>query len=102
MSLQSNRDLAAGEPPAGSALDEPASRASPDLEIDVTAEMCPMTFVRTRLALDRLASGQILGVRLRGEEAARNVPRTSAEQGHTVLAQTIDDDGTTRLLLRRR
>jgi len=61
-----------------------------------------MTFVRTRLALDRLASGQILAVRLRGEEPERSVPRSCVEQGHTVLAQTKQDDASTLLLIRRR
>lgn len=60
-----------------------------------------MTFVRTRLALDRLASGQTLMVRLRGEEPRRNVPRTAIEQGHAVLSQSDQPDGTTELLLRR-
>jgi TusA-related sulfurtransferase len=72
-----------------------------DKAIDITAETCPMTFVRTRLALDRLAPGQTLLVRLRGEEPLRNVPRTAAEQGHTVLSLTTGPDGVTELLLRR-
>lgn len=61
-----------------------------------------MTFVRTRLALDRLASGQTLLVRLKGEEPRRNVPRTAQEQGHQVLAMDEDADGVTLLLLRRK
>jgi tRNA 2-thiouridine synthesizing protein A len=72
------------------------------LAIDITGETCPMTFVRTRLALDRLQSGQTLAVRLRGEEPERSVPRTCAEQGHTLLAQTVGPDGVTTLLLRRK
>jgi len=60
-----------------------------------------MTFVRTRLALDRMTSGQILLVRLRGEEPLRNVPRTAAEQGHHVLVLETDAVGTTTLLLRK-
>ena len=72
-----------------------------DRELDITKEICPMTFVRVRLALDRLAPGQTLLVRLRGDEPLRNVPRTAAEQGHTVLSQTIESDGSTLLLLRR-
>jgi TusA-related sulfurtransferase len=60
-----------------------------------------MTFVRTRLALDRMAPGQTLLVRLKGEEPLRNVPRTAKEQGHEVLSLETDDDGVTRLLLRR-
>ena len=60
-----------------------------------------MTFVRTRLALDRMAPGQTLLVRLRGEEPLRNVPRSAREQGHEVLSLEADPDGVVRLLLRR-
>ena len=72
-----------------------------DREIDITRELCPMTFVRTRIALDRMTEGQILRVRLRGEEPLRNVPRTATEQGHTVLEQWTEPDGATVLLLRK-
>ncbi len=50
--------------------------------LDITNEVCPMTFVRTRLALERLAPGQTLLVLLRGGEPRLNVPRTAAAQGH--------------------
>jgi len=72
-----------------------------DVAIDITAEICPMTFVRTRLALDRLAPGQILSVTLRGAEPLRNVPLSATRQGHTILAQTQAENGTTTLLIRR-
>ena len=45
--------------------------ATVDQELDITSEVCPMTFVRTRLALDRMRPGQVLLVRLRGEEPLR-------------------------------
>ena len=73
----------------------------PDRTIDITRETCPMTFVRVRLALDRMSSGQVLLVLLKGEEPLRNVPRTAAEQGHAVLGLT-ESDGVSRLLLRRK
>ena len=69
--------------------------------LDITRDTCPMTFVRTRLALDRMAPGEILLVTLRGEEPRRNVPRTATEQGHQVLAQAGEEDGTTRLWIRK-
>jgi TusA-related sulfurtransferase len=72
-----------------------------DREIDITGDLCPMTFVRTRLALDRMTPGQTLLVRLRGEEPLRNVPRTAAEQGHQVLSLDTGADGVTVLRLRR-
>jgi tRNA 2-thiouridine synthesizing protein A len=70
-------------------------------EIDITAELCPMTFVRTRLALDRMSPGETLLVKLKGEEPIRNVPRTAIEQGHEVLSMDTDADGISRLLIRR-
>ena len=79
-----------------------AAPAVADRTLDITAEVCPMTFVRTRLALDALAPGQTLLVLLKGAEPTRNVPRTAAEQGHTVLAQATDAAGVMHLLLRRR
>lgn len=73
-----------------------------DKQLDITAEVCPMTFVRTRLALERMAPGETLLIRLRGAEPVANVPRAAAEQGHAVLAQETTADGVTLLLLRRR
>lgn len=71
-----------------------------DQELDITRDLCPMTFVRTRLALDRMAEGQVLRVRLTGEEPRKNVPRTAAEQGHRVLAER-EEDGTLLLWIRK-
>lgn len=77
--------------------------AMPDADrtIDITRDLCPMTFVKTRIALDRMAPGQTLLVRLRGDEPERNVPRTAAEQGHAVLDRRREADGTLLLLLRK-
>jgi tRNA 2-thiouridine synthesizing protein A len=77
------------------------NKQAADQELDITSEVCPMTFVRTRLALDRMTPGQTLLVRLRGDEPVRNVPRTAREQGHEVLLQETAADGVTTLLLRR-
>jgi tRNA 2-thiouridine synthesizing protein A len=70
-------------------------------EIDITKDICPMTFVRTRLALDKMAPGETLLVMLKGDEPLRNVPRTAKEQGHDVLFTETDANGITRLLIRR-
>jgi TusA-related sulfurtransferase len=70
-------------------------------EIDITNEICPMTYVRTRLALDKMIPGQTLLVRLKGQEPLKNVPRTAKEQGHEVLSIETDPDGISRLLIRR-
>jgi TusA-related sulfurtransferase len=81
----------------------PASTAEPPpaATLDITADVCPMTFVRVRIALDRLPPGSLLLVLLKGEEALRNVPRSAAALGHQVVAEDRDAAGVTRLLLRR-
>ncbi len=73
----------------------------PDATLDITRETCPMTFVRTRLALDRLAPGQTLLVLLRGAEPLARVPPTARALGHAVLSEDVAADGTMHLLLRR-
>jgi tRNA 2-thiouridine synthesizing protein A len=70
-------------------------------QIDISSDICPMTFVRTRLALDRMAPGETLLVTLKGEEPLRNVPRSATEQGHEVLSVETDPSGISRLLIRR-
>jgi TusA-related sulfurtransferase len=51
--------------------------------LDVTDLTCPMTWVRTKLELERLPVGETLEVRARGE-ALENVPRSAADAGHDV------------------
>lgn len=75
---------------------------APGATLDITAETCPMTFVRTRIALDRLGAGGVLRVLLRGDEPRRSVPAAAAELGHAVLAADTDADGVTTLLIRKR
>ena len=72
-----------------------------DQVLDITRERCPMTYVRVRLALDRMQPGQVLLVRLQGDEPLRNVPRTAAEQGHQILDRNDGPDGVTQLMIRK-
>lgn len=72
-----------------------------DRAIDITAETCPMTFVRTRLALDSMAAGEVLLIRLRGEDPRANVPRAAADQGHDLLDMFDLPDGSAVLVIRK-
>jgi len=69
--------------------------------IDITAETCPMTFVRTRLALDAIQPGEILLVRLKGTDPLANVPRAAADQGHDPLDLSEQPDGTWLLTIQK-
>ncbi len=68
--------------------------------IDITRDVCPMTYVRVKLALEQLDDGAELEVLLRGEEPLRNVPRSAREEGHEVLELVEVGDGNSRLRLR--
>jgi TusA-related sulfurtransferase len=64
--------------------------------LDITELRCPMTWVRTKLALERLAPGEALEVRCAPGEALENVPRSAREAGHEVTVT-----GTTVRIVRR-
>lgn len=55
--------------------------------LDVTDVTCPLTWVRTKLALERLAAGEELVVRCNEGEALENVPGSAAEAGHDVAVE---------------
>jgi tRNA 2-thiouridine synthesizing protein A len=64
--------------------------------LDVTADTCPLTWVRTKLALERLGPGETLVVEVPEGEALENVPRSAAEAGHEVAVS-----GTSVRIVRR-
>ncbi len=70
-------------------------------ELDITNDVCPMTFVRVRLMLDRMLPAQTLRIRLKGQEPIENVPRSAVALGHQVLSKSIGEDGVCSLVLRR-
>jgi TusA-related sulfurtransferase len=75
--------------------------ALPSAVVDITHEVCPMTYVRTKLRLEGLPAGALLEVRLRGEEPLRNVPRSAQEEGHEVVGLWPLADGVFKLWLRK-
>lgn len=71
------------------------------MDLDITGEVCPMTFVRTKLALERLAIGEILRIRLRDGEPKRNVPQAVQDHGHEIISLSPLDDGLYQLIVRK-
>lgn len=57
-----------------------------DYSLDITGDVCPLTFVKTKLLLERMAPGEVARVRLKGAEPLENVPRSVREQGDEVLS----------------
>ncbi len=65
-------------------------------------EVCPFTFVRTKLALEALPIGATLRVLVDHEPAARNIPRSAVEWGQEVLGVTAVSTGIWAIDLRKR
>ena len=57
--------------------------------LDLTGVVCPLNWVKTRLALEQLGPGEELAVRLDPGEAIESVPRSAREEGHEVA---VDGD----------
>lgn len=53
--------------------------------LDITEDICPMTFVKTRLLIEKMSPGEIAEIRLTGGEPLENVPASVTELGHIVL-----------------
>jgi TusA-related sulfurtransferase len=75
--------------------------SSPAARADVRAYACPITYVKTRIALERLAPGEVLEVWLAAGEPERSVPASAAEEGHRVVAVEPLGEGTFRVLIEK-
>lgn len=79
-----------------------------DYFLDITEDMCPMTFVKVRLQIEKMADEESLEIRLRGLEPMKNVPESVLELGHTIVSLDAEepkpDDGADtvhRLLIKK-
>lgn len=75
-----------------------------DYYLDITVDLCPMTFVKTKLLIEKMTAGQTAEIRLNHGEPLENVPRSIIELGHEVLSlgpETTDREGCYILRLRK-
>lgn len=60
-----------------------------DNVLDIKGEVCPYTFVKTKLTLETMESGEILEIITDHQPASVNIPRSLKGEGHEVL--TVDE-----------
>ncbi len=78
---------------------------APRALVDLRPFACPLTYVKTRIALERLSPGDVLEVWLSAGEPVESVPRSAEEDGHRVVAVEAlagDQAGSWRVLLEKR
>jgi TusA-related sulfurtransferase len=71
-----------------------------DKHIDIKGLVCPMTFVKAKLAIEGMDEGEVLEILLDYEEASRSIPNSMKEHGHEVLV--VDKTNETDWVLRIR
>ena len=72
-----------------------------DDTVDITDVVCPVTFVKVKVAPEELDEGQILSIRMNDGEPVQNVPRSIKEEGHQILKLDDNEDGTYTLYVKK-
>ena len=72
-----------------------------DGNVDITDVVCPVTFVKAKVAIEELEVGQVLSVHMNDGEPVQNVPRSMKEEGHKVLKLNKNDNGTFDLIVEK-
>ena len=57
----------------------------PNRKIDLKGEVCPYTFVKSKLAMEEMRLGEVLEVIVDHEPAVENVPKSMQNEGQRVL-----------------
>ena len=72
-----------------------------DDTVDITDVVCPVTFVKAKVAIDELDDGEVIAIRMNDGEPVQNVPRSIKEEGHQILKLVNNEDGTYNLIVKK-
>ena len=70
--------------------------------VDITDEVCPLTFVKAKVAMEELDDGEILAIKMNDGEPVQNVPRSMKDEGHQVLELNDNGDETYTLYVQKK
>ena len=73
------------------------NNSAPAYFLDITADVCPLTFVKTKLLLEKMPPGALATVRLKGAQPLDNVPRSVKAHGHEVVSLAPEDKSSATL-----
>ncbi len=80
--------------------DSPVEANSVHESIDLLGVKCPFNYVKTKLKLEGMQSGQVLEVLLDDGEPAKNVPRSIQNDGHKLLSQ-VQENGHHKIVIEK-
>ena len=68
--------------------------------IDLRGVMCPMNFVKAKLKLEAIDTGEVLEIVLDSGEPIQNVPKSIKDEGHQIV-DVKKEDGFFRLKVKK-
>ena len=72
-----------------------------DRELDLKGEVCPFTFVKSKLIIEQMDTGQVLRVILDYKPSVENVPKSMEMEGQEVLAVNQIGENLWEVLVRK-
>jgi tRNA 2-thiouridine synthesizing protein A len=74
---------------------------APDRELNLKNEVCPYTFVKSKLAIEEMKIGQVLRVIVDYLPSTKNVPRSMENEGHEVLDISRINESDWQIVIRK-
>jgi TusA-related sulfurtransferase len=72
-----------------------------DKTIDIRGQVCPYTFVRSKLAIEKMNVGEVLEIILDHKAAVENVPKSMENEGQKVLTVEQTSEKEWRIVVRK-
>lgn len=69
--------------------------------VDITDKVCPLTFVKAKVAIEELEEGEVIAIHMNDGEPVQNVPRSIKEEGHQILKLVNNENGTYDLIVKK-
>ncbi len=73
----------------------------PDKSLDIRGQICPYTFVRSKLAIEKMNLGEVLEIITDHKPASENVPKSMENEGQKVLKVEQTAEREWRIVVRK-
>jgi len=73
-----------------------------DRELDIRGEVCPFTFVKSKLVLEDMEVGEVLRVLIDYAPSVENVPKSMRDEGQEVIAVNRIGENLWEIIIRKR
>ncbi len=71
-------------------------------KIDIRGEICPYTFIKSKLAIEEIQGGQLLEVTVNHLPAVENVPRSMENEGHEIVLVRQETASDWKIIIRKK